>query len=59
MLFLEGAVADYQEVLQSMEKALQSFEPAEYGYIPEEFLQGDTEDGFQKVQQIVLRLSHC
>ncbi|WP_269058770.1 ribonuclease YeeF family protein [Lentibacillus populi] len=57
LLFLEGFIADYQEILTEMENALQSLEGAEDGYIHEQFLEHDLVDGLKKAERVTTALT--
>ncbi|MBT2216062.1 LXG domain-containing protein [Virgibacillus dakarensis] len=57
LLFLEGFIADYQEILTEMENALQSLEGADDGYIHEQFLEHDLVDGLKKAERMTTALT--
>lgn len=57
LLFLEGFIADYQDVLKGMESELLAMEPDENGYIHQEFLEGDLVDGLKKAEQMTTALT--
>ncbi|WP_051291209.1 ribonuclease YeeF family protein [Fictibacillus gelatini] len=57
LLFFEGFLTNYKSILRTMKRELQSLEPAEDGFIDEEFLEHHLEQGLKKIESVTIELT--
>src|SRR5699024_1586773 len=57
LVYMNKFLADYKETLEETKQAVQSFEAGEKGFIRQEFLENDVENGLQKVEDVTTGLT--
>ena len=55
LILLHQSMIDYQNVLTQMSEAIDSFEPSESGYVKQEYIENDVEDGLENVKDTAIK----
>ncbi|WP_077302954.1 LXG domain-containing protein [Virgibacillus pantothenticus] len=58
LIYMDHFLTSYQQTLQQMKNAVQSFEPDEKGFIHQSFFEQDLEQGVRKLEYVIQSITH-
>ncbi|WP_249872409.1 LXG domain-containing protein, partial [Oceanobacillus saliphilus] len=59
LLFMEGFLWDYQDILKQIQKSLQSFDPHQRAFIRQDFLEQELQQGIRKAKNVTMDITNA
>lgn len=56
--YIQQSMADYKDIINSVENAVNSFESSKDGYISQAYIENDVKEGFEKVETTTIEMTN-